>query len=283
MNQTPDHAAKRWNWTQEEEDYVFRYLPRHGHHLVAQKLGRSPAAVHSFASRRGVFHGDLPGYVRVAGLARRAGTSYAHVYQRAVADGVTHQLGNPKLGPRARPVLVPETWADQFLAELDAKEAGDELIDEAGWLTVTDLTRAWAVGKSTILRGLNGTGVVAQLLEQENVRTGQASGYHRTGKWIVEPHGAERVRRRLEHDRNRARELISTKSISVEAGVSQTYAADVGRELGGELLFVHGRWMCHVTPEVADMMRARFRKGKTLSQPLDRAWGSRDHKPRRCP
>lgn len=281
MNQTPDHAAKRWNWTQEEEDYVFRYLPRHGHHLVAQKLGRSPAAVHSFASRRGVFHGDLPGYVRVAGLARRAGTSYAHVYQRAVADGVTHQLGNPKLGPRARPVLVPETWADQFLAELDAKEAGDELIDEAGWLTVTDLTRAWAVGKSTILRGLNGRGVIADLLEQEQVRTAQASGYHRAGRWIVEPYGADRVRRRLERDRNRARDLISTKSVAVEAGVSQTHAAVLGRDLGGELLFVHGRWMCHVTPEIAEVMRAKFRDGITPGKHRGRPRGAKDLQPRR--
>lgn len=266
-----------------EHEYIHRALPRHGYRYVAHKIGRHPSAVWAYGDRHGIRFGDITGFIRLAGLEHRTGTNYSHLYQRAKADGVLKILGPSNAGTRSRAALVPQDWADYIIAEVEAKQAGDELIEEANWLTVPDLMRAWKLGKSTILRGLNGTGVVAQLLEQENVRTGQASGYHRTGKWIVEPHGAERVRRRLEHDRNRARELISTKSISVEAGVSQTYAADVGRELGGELLFVHGRWMRHVTPEVADMMRARFRKGKTLSQPLDRAWGSRDHKPRRCP
>jgi hypothetical protein len=46
----------------------------------------------------------------------------------------------------------------------------------------------------------------------------------------------------------------------------QSYAATVGAELGGELLFVKGRLCCYVTPEVAQVMRERFLTGLTLGK-----------------
>lgn len=264
-----------------EHDYIRRQLPRHGYRAVARSLGKHPQTVWAYAARHGIEHGDIAGYVRVAGLAKRAGVAYQHVYQRAIADGVMHRVGSVKLHPRSRPCLVPQEWADAFLTELETKRAGDELITEADWLTVPQVQKAWQVGRGTILRGLNGKGVIAELLKQESVRTARATAAHRLGRWIVEPYGAERIRRRLENDRRRAKKLISTKSISIEAGVSQTYAADVGKELGGEHLFVHGRIMCFVTPEVAEIMRARFRDGITPGKHRGRPRGSKDLQPRR--
>lgn len=271
------HTPREWP----EHDYIRRVLPTHGPKHVARKIGRSPQTVWAYGQRHGIEFGDVAGYIRLAGLENATGVNYHMLYQRAESDGVLKRLGNKNSGSRGHAVLVPQSWADSMIAECNAKQQADELLEQAGWLTLPDCVRTWKVGKSTILRGLKGTGILGRLLEEENVRAARASGPTRDGMWIVEPYGAERVRRRLEHDRERARQLVSTKSLSVEAGVQQAYVAELGRELGGELLFVHGRFMCHVTPEVAEVLRARFRDGLTPGKRNGRPPGSKDRHPRR--
>src|SRR5690606_6565737 len=89
-------------------------------------------------------------------------------------------------------------------------------------------------------------------------------GPNANGIWLMHPDDAREIADRLEADRQAAKTLVSTKSLAVETGVKQSYAADIGRrEFDGQLLFIHGRLMCHVTPSAAEVMRQRFKDGIT--------------------
>lgn len=253
---TPVTSVRRWP----EHEMIEREYPRRGRHWIAKKLGRSPDVVHAYARKHGLELGDVPGWIRVSELARLLGRETHIVHQRAKGDGVIRRF---RAATRARGTIaavVPQAWADAYAREITARLAGEELRDRAGWLTTPELVRLWRVGKGTILRGLNGDGVLAPLLE--GARTARGMEGSQGGAWLVHPDDAERIRGRLDADRVKAKTLVSTKSIAIEAGVMQAYAAGVGRELGGELLFVNGRHMCHVTPQVAEAMLRRFTREK---------------------
>jgi|SRR5690606_1353472 len=245
-----------------EHDLIEREYPRRGRHWVAAQTGRSPAAVHAYAKRHGIELGDLPGYIRVSELAELTGRSVEVVWNRANADGVVRRLRASTERRGTFAAVVPLAWADEYV-RLHAAQAEVTAVAEAeGWLTVKELAALWRVGKSTILRNLNAdTGVLRPLLEGKRIRRGL--GQHARGVWLMHPDDAHAVAARLDADRQRAKRLVSTKSLAIECGVGQAYAATIGKELGGELLFVHGRLMCHVTPETANLMRRRFAEGVT--------------------
>lgn len=247
---------RRWP----EHELIEREYPRKGRHWVAKRIGRSPDVVHAYARKHGLELGDMPGWIRVSELARLLGLEAPTVHQRAEAEGVIRRIRAATKTRGTIAAVVPQEWADAYSQEITSRLAGEELRDRAGWLSTPELVRLWKVGKSTILRGLNGQGVLADLLK--DVRTARGMEGAKGGLWLVHPHDAERIRARLEADRAKAKTLVSTKSLAVECGVKQGYAATIGRDLGGELLFVHGRLMCHVTPQVAEAMRQRFLESK---------------------
>lgn len=250
---------RRWP----EHEMVEREYPRRGRHWLAKKLGRSPDVVHNYARKHGLELGDMPGWIRVSELARLLALEAATVHQRAEAEGVIRRIRAATKTRGTIAAVVPQEWADAYTLEITSRLAGEELRDGAGWLTTPELVRLWKVGKGTILRGLNGKGVLADLLK--DVRTARGMEGAKGGLWLVHPHDAQRVRQRLDADRAKAKTLVSTKSLAIECDVKQGYAATIGAELGGELLFVNGRHMCHVTPKVADLMRQRFAENKGRS------------------
>lgn len=251
-------APARWP----DHDYIASRLPVKGHTWVAKRLGLPPARVWKYADRHHIRFADIPGWTRTTTLAKAANQDAATVWNRARREGIMRRVGPPRAKGHARACLVPNKWADQYLAEIDAKRDGDDLQNHEGWLTVPAVMRMWRVGRGTILRGLNGEGVLAPLLA--DARTARGSSHSKRGKWLVHPADAERIAAHLDADRRKARTMIATKSIAVECRVSQSRAADIGKELGGELLFVHGRHMRHVTRATAQVMRARFARQPEL-------------------
>ena len=238
----------------ETAEFIATKLPLHGRAWVAKKLGKSPATIHAWAVRRGLRVGDLPGWTRASDLANTLGTTAANIHARAKRDGVLRRVGR---GPNGRTlaVVVPDKWADA-LATTWLEQAEHETARDA-YLDTDQAARILRVGRSTVIRGLNGTGALAPHLQAAQTIRGKR------GTWLINPHDVERIRAALDRDRARARQMVSTKSLAIEHDVKQTYAAGVGTELGGELLFVKGRLCCFVTPEVAEVMRERFRTGLT--------------------
>lgn len=241
-------------YSPEIAEFITTKLPLKGRAWVAKKLGKSPASIHAWSSRRGIRVGDIPGWTRASDLANALGTTPAAIHARATTDGVLRRVGR---GPNGRTlaVVVPDKWADDlaraWLEQQENERARDAYLDK------NQVAAILKVGRSTVQRGLNGDGALAPHLEAAQKFRGKR------GAWLVNPHDVERIRVALERDRERARQLVSTKSLSVECGVMQSYAATVGAELGGELLFVKGRFCRFVTREVADIMRERFRSGIT--------------------
>lgn len=245
-----------------EHEMIEREYPKRGRHWIAQKLGRSPDVIHNYARRHGLELGDLPNHVRLSELAAATNQTISSVYNRANAEGVItrYRAATEHRGTFA--AVVPTWWADAYVEEITNRQHGDTLQANDGWLTTNELVKLWRVGKGTVLRGLNGKGVLAPLLEDARTARGMAGASG--GSWLLHPDDAQRVTERLNADRAKARGMISTKVISVECSVPQSHAADVGKEMGGELLFVHGRLMRHVTPKAAKAMRRRFRQNKGL-------------------
>lgn len=256
-------------YTPQEDDYIRKWLPTRGYTLVAKKLRRSAGGVWARAKRLGVTFGDIEGWTRTKALAAATHQSQSAVWNRAKSEGVLRQVGPKTGGQRSRAALVPNKWADAYLAEHQTLSAGEQLAEAAGWLTLGEVAAIWRIGKSTVNRAANGKGYLAPLIA--NIRKARAPSGNRKGQWLLEPYGVERVARELDRQRAQARAWISTKSLAIEAGVKQTYAADIGkREFGGELLFVHGRLMCFVPPEAAERMRWRFAEGVTPGKRLGR-------------
>src|SRR5690606_23921828 len=129
---------------------------------------------------------------------------------------------------RSRAALVPNAWADAYLEERRALEQGGELVEAGAWLTVRQAAGVLRVAYSTVQRAVHGRGALVPLLE--DVRTARAaSGNHKT-QWLLEPYGVDAAARELDRQRALAREWVSTKSLAIEAGVTQSYAADIGKK-----------------------------------------------------
>ncbi|MFA5594869.1 MAG: hypothetical protein WDA15_06270 [Trueperaceae bacterium] len=267
-------SSRRWP----EHDLIEKEYPRRGRHWIAKRIGRSPDVVHAYARRHGLELGDVPNHVRINELAELTGQRPHSVWQRAKTEGVLRRFKADTKARNTIAAVVPIEWADAYAAEITTRAAGEELRETDGWLTTYQLTDLWKVGKGTVLRGLNGKGVLAPLLE--DARTTRGLSAAPSGRWLMHPSDAQRIAERLDADRQKAKRLISTKSIAIEENVMQSYAADIGRELGGELLFVHGRLMCHVTPQVAKAMRRRFRETKGLTPRTPRP--NKHTPPKRC-
>lgn len=242
-----------------EHDLIEKEYPRRGRHWIAEKIDKHPATVHAYARRHGLELGDIPGWIRVSEVAHALGVQPHIVHQRATYDGVLRRL-RTKGAEMAFAAIVPIKWADAFVEERTTRQANTERAKREGWYSINDLVPYWGVGRGTILRALNGEGALAPYLHDAETMRGH--GQAPTGVWWVHPESARIIRDRLNVERDKARRMVSTKLISVEEGVGQGYAATLGRKLGGELLFVNGRLMCHVTPQVAQRMRARFRRSK---------------------
>jgi hypothetical protein len=238
----------------EVADFIAQHLPTKGRAWVAKRLGKHPAAIHAWASRRGIRVGDLDGWTRVTDLARAVGVNPSNVWTRAKRDGVLRRVGR---GPRGQALaaIVPNKWADAQAGTWLAQQQNED--ERHAFLTVDQARVILRVGRTTVLRGLNGEGALAPHLANAHAIRGKR------GTWLLNPHDVERVRRALDSDRQKARAMVSTKSLAVEHGVSQSYAAEVGRELGCELLFVRGRLCAFVSREVAEVMRERFGTGVT--------------------
>lgn len=236
----------------DHHDYILKKVPRYGASWVARKLGLRMQNVWQYANRRGVRFGEIPGWVKISEAASRAGVSLSFAHHVAKRDGAYRRIGDPSKNSRSKLVIVPETWADAFARERAARREADEARD-AGYLTVDELKELWRVGRGTIIRGVAGRGCLAPHLETARIVRGSGTS---SGTIYVNPHDAERIRSRLEKDRERARQLVSTKSLAIELGIQQSYAADLGREAGGEIILVGGRLGCFVTPEAADRIRS---------------------------
>lgn len=261
-----------------EHDLIEKEYPRRGRHWIAKKIGRSPDVIHAYARRHGLELGDMPGWIRVSELAHLLDLDPPTVHQRAEAEGVIRRVRAATKARATIAAVVPQEWADAYAREITARLDGEALRENEGWLTTYELVDLWKVGKGTVLRGLNGKGVLAPFLD--GARAARGLGAVKGGRWLMHPSDAQRIAERLDADRQKAKRLISTKSIAIEENVMQSYAADVGRELGGELLFVHGRLMCHVTPQVAKAMRRRFRETKGLTPRTPRP--TKHTPPKRC-
>lgn len=245
-----------------EHEMIEREYPRRGRHWIAKRIGRSPGVVHAYARRHGLELGDVPNHVRINELAELTGQRPHSIWQRAKTEGVLRRFKADTKTRNTFAAVVPIEWADAYAEEVTTREENEALRESDGWLTTNELVDLWKVGKGTVLRGLNGKGVLANLIQ--GARTARGLGATRDGRWLMHPSDAQRIAERLNADRAKAKRLVSTKSIAIEENVMQSYAADVGREHGGELLFVHGRLMCHVTPQAAKAMRRRFRQNKGI-------------------
>lgn len=235
----------------DHHDYIVKKVPRYGASWVARKLGLPMANVWQYANRRGVRFGEIPGWVRITEAAARAGVSLSFAHHVAKRDGAYRLIGDPRKNSRSKLVIVPEAWADRFAVDRAARREADEA-REAGYLTVDELKDMWRVGRGTIIRGVAGKGCLAPHLETARIVRGTGTS---RGTIYVNPHDAERIRKALEDGRAKARRLVSTKSLAIELGIQQSYAADLGREAGGEIILFGGRLACFVTPEAADRIR----------------------------
>lgn len=245
-------------WTEDEKEFVRKHLPRKGYLRVAKQLGKKPVNVSAWASNNGVQWGDIPGWVKAMDVARAGNTSLSNVIRLATVAGTIRRLyttTKANASTRGILVLVREKWAAKLLGELREKHAADEA-REAGYLTSTQCTRLWRVGKGTALRGFAGKGYLGPLIAEARVVRG--SGTKGEGTYLINPHDAERIRAHLQEQRDQARQLISTKAISVELGVKQQYAADLGRKAGGRILFAQGRLSCYLTEVQATEVRRKL-------------------------
>lgn len=241
--------------------FIERYLPSKGPAWVAERIGTTPGNVSAWGRRRGVSVGDVRGYRLLTEVAAEAQTLFSNAWTIAQREGVLVRVG-AKSNRRASRCLVPDAWAREFIAMHQTKVANADL-REAGWLMTNEVMRSLKVGRGTVIRAATGTGVLGGLFTELGVSVAKARAIGKGGTLLLfEPRGVDRVRSRLEADRRKAKTMVSTKSLSVEFSVAQSTAADMGKRMGGELLFVHGRLMCHVTPEVAEAMRERFRGRK---------------------
>lgn len=250
---------RRWP----EHELIEKQYARRGRHWLARKTGKTPAAVHAYATRHGLQIGDTPNHIRIPDLARLLDVDTSNLWQRANKDGALIRYRAATRHRATFAAVVSIEWADAFAAELATQRAAAERATREEWLTTLQIAKTLGVGKSTVLRALEGKpGVLSSLPEFQAARTLRGLGPSRDGQWFMHPDDAAVIAARLEADRQLARTLVATKTIAVECGVKQSYTADLGRRAGGRLLFVHGRLMCHVTPEVAAELRARFTASK---------------------
>ena len=241
-------------WTADEAAYLGRVYRRMGRHHVASKLSKSPAAVWSMAKRLDLVFGELAGYLRASEVARLAQDSVGNIIKKADTAGVSRRLSS---GPSGRPtaVLVPEGWAHELIEAYIEREHG-EAKREAGWLTMSEVRRLWGVSKTSIMRGLQGRGFMAERLAK--VRTATAKGGRNEGAWLFHPGEAQALAGELEAERRLAKSLISAKSIAIDLGYNRGVVASIGTQLGGRHLLQGGRLCCFLTQEQAAELRRRL-------------------------
>lgn len=252
-------------YTRAECDFITRHIPYSGHKWVAAQLNRPAQSVWAKGKKLGVTFGDLPGWSRVAHVAKALDVTASAVHTRAKREGVlrvikttrltqpTTKAGRQRGADQARgrkAALVPNEWADSLLAERERQLDGDTF----DWVTVKDAAAMWRVGYATANRGANGIGLLAPLVDP--IRKVRASSGNHRGQWLLEPFGVHEVARELESQRRLARQWVSAKSIALDLDANRCRVAEVARErFGGRLLFVKGRLMCFVSPAQAVRLR----------------------------
>lgn len=249
-------APRKWP----EHAYVEETLPKYGSRYVAEKLEKPLTTVRSYAERHGIKFGDYANTVPLRDLAKATGTPYNRLYNIARRSNILRRVGPPPRGNRHRPVVVPVRWADKVLEDSEVQSENDELVREAGWLTVQEAATQWKTSMTTVMNALDGRGALARLVKHENVRTSDRRLKHRRLRVVIEPHSAERVRRRIEQDAERAKELIWLPDLAHETNRHPSLISTLSKRHGGrEVLFVNSRNRIYVTHETADEIRNYLR------------------------
>jgi hypothetical protein len=243
-------------WTQEEKKFLEKKFARYGYKWCAKQLSRDPAIVSAKASRMGLRYGDIPGYVRAREAATLTGFSYTNIIVKADAAKASLRLGKRRVfrNDAASLVLVKEKWLAVFIDQLNKKDEG-EACRASGFLTTRQCEQLWQLGKGTVRRGFMGVGFLAKKLEGAKVVRGY--GGVGEGAYLINPHDAERIRKELVAERELAKTLIPTKRLAVEHGVKQSYAANIGKQLGGRTLLYRGRLCTMLSKEQAQLFRER--------------------------
>jgi len=141
-------------YSEREDQYLRRYYPYQPVKVTAQKMGkifgvhRSRAAVQQHAASLGLSNGTRPGWVRVSDITPDEGAKAA-VIVAAKRDGV---LERPYPGAKNIAMLVPETWADEYLKmRLERAE-----VESRGWLTTQQVADLYGIAPSFVRRSARG-------------------------------------------------------------------------------------------------------------------------------
>jgi transposase-like protein len=169
-------------WTERDLRILRARYGAHGATALARVLDRSPGSVRSKASALGLQYGAISTGISIADVASAAGVSRTSARKAARRADVLRSMGDALRAVH----VVPEEWAEEYIASVEARRAARPLLDHH--YDVTKVASLFGVTTDTLYRWLKGVGVGASVLE--NVRRHRAPG-DTGGKWLFNPYDIE--------------------------------------------------------------------------------------------
>ena len=145
----------RPRYTPTEDRLLIRYFRTRGLPYCAKRLAtRTPSSVANRAMRLGLVFADLSGYVTVGMVSQATGLDTRCVAAYAKQNGVLKTVENASGRKRQ---LVPEAWADAFVADSNRRTDAEEDRDR-GLIDAAALAGRFRVDLDTVYRGFKGRG-----------------------------------------------------------------------------------------------------------------------------
>lgn len=175
-------------WRSWETAYLLRGYPRHGaRHLQRNKLRhRSLCSIRAKAFALGIQVGDLEGYTQAAALDALLGLARGSTKRSAQRRGVGRLLGGRRGQPTRGFYVVPNAWADAWVARTQARQEADALVDS--WYTAEQMARFFAVPLHIVYKTLTESTRLSDIFADIEVRrcSRRHYGRHLFNPWQTE-------------------------------------------------------------------------------------------------
>lgn len=191
-----------------EHEYIVEHYPLLGAESLARRLKKHPATVRNYASKHGITFGVGTKHVTIGRLARMAGHTWHMVNGAALRDGKKRT----RITPGGRVVAyVSAKWADEYLATRSRPTIAE--MKAEGWLGPKEAAAALGIDSNNLVAQMSSQrGLIYRLLSETKVVKLPRSNY--SSGWFFNPLGVAAVARKLREQKQRARQMVSSKVIA---------------------------------------------------------------------
>lgn len=171
-------------WTDPELNVLRTRYGTHGPTYINNQINRTFTAITDKASQMGLEFGLVTGWVAVSEIANYLGFARNTVREAAYRHSELIKLcGGTRAGSTI--VLVPRSWADEYISNKEDDLANDELVDHYYSLDTT--AKAFGVSRRLLFRWFK-----RKNSPLKDVRRYRTSGRHRRA-WLFHPWDVEQA------------------------------------------------------------------------------------------